>query len=280
MSACTTWANGLPQPHATLIVNIASVWKTHLDLYTLRKEGFSPRSSISKPDLNRWLSYYLNHRKLTDETLAYFGEAGTDLTLLPNLYGNEDKFSVEDTNALIDHQSQISPLQLPNGKEFIFPPSVAFTILVWFPCMFLIGDYPPVLLRKARHGDFDILCELISVDRSVLFDPVISKQVHEWTTQFQEYKLKRIGTALAKGLNEIPTVKVKIAWAQYAYDAAKAFGMPLTAPKIRALFDAIAQDDGVGTHDPDIAEMTDDAFYQALTKRKKVPTSMLRFKKG
>jgi hypothetical protein len=97
--------------------------------------------------------------------------------------------------------------------------------------------------------------------------------------QQHEYKLHRIGNALAQGLKTIPIVKIKIAWAQYAYDAAKRFGMPLTAPQIRDLFDAIAQDDEVGAQDPDLTEMTDDAFYQALTKRKKSPTSLLRFRK-
>lgn len=279
MSATERWTEGLPQPHANLIVVIATSWKTQLDFNTLKNEGVSPRFAITKPHLKKWLSFYLNHRSLTDETLAYFVEAGANISFLPNLYGKEDEFPIEHISALIDQKQNTIVSDLPDMGEYAFPLAMAFNILVWIPCMFLFGDHPPTLLRKARHGDLDVLCDLVRLDRSVIFDPGISKQVHAWTLQFQEYKLNRIGTALAKGLKEIPTVKIKIAWAQYAYDTAKRFGMPLTAPQIRALFDAIAEDDGLGQHDPDLAQMTDDAFYQALAKRKKAPSTLLRFRK-
>ena len=279
MSAVSKWANGLPQPHANLIVGIASSWKTQLDIYTHRNERLSPGFSLAKPNLKKWLSFYRDHRKLTNEALAYFEEAGTDLSLLPNLYGKQDAFSTEVLDVLIDSDSKAIPSELPDLGQFAFPLSMAFNILVWFPCMFLYGNYPPALLRKARHGDLEVLCDLIRIDRSVLFDPVISQRVHTWTMQQQEYKLNRVGSAFAKGIKEIPTRKVKIAWAQYAYDAATTIGMPIEAPQVRALFDAFAQDDGLGMHDPDLIEMTDDAFYQALAKRKKAPSSLLRFRK-
>ena len=279
MLATTRWIEGLPQPHADLIVGIANSWKTQFDINALNNKGLPPRLCIAKPNLNKWLSYYRHHRKLTDEILALVEEAGTDLNLLPNLYGKEDTLTVENINALIAPYSKATLAQFPDLGESAFPLSMAFNLLVWLPCMFLYGDFPPTLLRKARHGDLDVLCDLIRLDRSVIFDSGISNQLHEWTLHQQEYKLSRVGNAFAMGLKEIPIAKIKIAWAQYAYNTAKRIGLPLTAPQIRALFDAIAQDDGIGPQDPDLAEMTDDAFYQALAKRKKPPTTLLRFRK-
>jgi hypothetical protein len=49
-------------------------------------------------------------------------------------------------------------------------PEMLFFIRVWAPCLFLYGDYPIRLLRKARQGDEDALDKLLRLDRTVIYD--------------------------------------------------------------------------------------------------------------
>ncbi|BCS89546.1 hypothetical protein PSDVSF_27880 [Pseudodesulfovibrio sediminis] len=237
---------------------------------------------FTKPNLKKWLGFYHKHRQLTDESEAYYSQATAssfDTSLLGNLYGKSEQLSEDSINGILESAPHADSFELPDMEDHIFPLAVAFNILVWLPCMVFYGDYPCVLLRKARHGNEKVLCDLIRLDRSVLFDSIISKRVHEWTLDSQMDTLEKIGTAFRTGLSETPLVKIKLAWAQYVYDSSRSFGMPLNAPDVRALFDAHAQDSGIGMHDPDLSEMTDDAFYQALAKRKKPLSGLLKYRR-
>lgn len=281
MPACSEWTKGLPQPHATLLISIASSWKYTHAVFTLMQSKGHSVPPIAQPDLARWLVFYRNHRLLTDDIKNYFqtGLDGiVDISNLGNLYGKPESISEKSVVGLFKQMKSVQTNHTPYGEGYDFPLPLAFMVLVWMPCLALYGDYPPVLLRKARHGDLSTICDLIKLDRSVLFDAGISKIIHAWTLELQDVKLKIIGDAIRKGIPHISTKRIKLAWAQYVYDAAKSFGMPLTAPKVRELFDALSQDAGTGPHDPDLAEMTDDAFYQAIAKRKKPLSNILKYR--
>lgn len=202
--------------------------------------------------------------------------ADVDTSFLGDLYGKTEQVSpdspIED---LFSHLLTVDGSEvLPDEGPHIFPLGVMFAMFVWMPCMALYGQYPTEMMRKARHGDLDTIRELIRLDRSAIFDPGISKHIHEWALDFQTVKLKRLGDTFSEGLPEISKRKVKLVWAQYVYDAAIRFGMPLTAPKIRELFNALANDSGIGMEDPDLAEMSEDSFYRALTRNKKPLTRL------
>jgi len=277
MSATSQWAKNLPQLEASTLIKLASSWKTNLDSFALQKEGLESQLSLTHPNLEKWLSFYREHRQLTDECRAYCEKGGIDLSPFGNLYGRSAPHSEESLGKIVELISNADPSQLLEDKEGVeFPIAIAFLALVWLPCMNLYGEYPTVLLRKARHGDLETICDLIRLDRSVIFDSGISKFIHQWTLQFREVHLNKVGTALKLGLKDISIKKIKLKWAQYVYDSAINYGMPLTAPKVRALFDALAQDSGIGVQDPDLYKMTDDAFYQAIAKTERPLSNLIK----
>jgi len=56
--------------------------------------------------------------------------------------------------------------------EFIF---LIYTIM---PCLIFYGELPSSLMRKARLGDFDALGKLLRVDKSCIYDKILSKKLH------------------------------------------------------------------------------------------------------
>lgn len=282
MSATSEWAQNRPQPQANILVMLASLWEYTYEMQSLHGNTQQQGPRLTKPNLKKWLGFYHKHRQLTDETNAYYAQAfagSFDTSLFGNLYGKPEQLSEDSISDILENVPHAGSFELPDMEDHVFPLAVAFNILVWLPCMVFHGDYPCVLLRKARHGDEKVLCDLIRLDRSILFDSVISKRVHDWTLDSETDILEKIGTAFRTGLSNTSLVKIKLAWAQYIYDLSRSMGMPLNAPEVRALFDAHAQDSELGMQDLDLHEMSDDAFYQALAKRKKPLSGLLKYRR-
>ena len=273
------WTRDLSQPHASILVALASSWEHLYNIYRLHRGGHHFGQPLSKPDLPKWLSYYQNHRLLTDECQEYFSQSlfkNFDTSFVGELYGKTKKLPPDSPiEELFAHLLSVdASKELQDEGPHIFPLGVMFAMFVWLPCMALYGQYPTTMMRKARKGDLDTIRQLVRLDRSAIFDPGISRHIHAWALDYQNIKIKRVGDSFSQGLPDISKKKVKLVWAQYVYDAAIRMGMPLTAPKIRALFDALAQDSGDGMVDTDLAELTDDAFYRALTRDKKPLTKL------
>lgn len=283
MSATSHWAVGLPHPHSNTLILLASSWKHSHAVLRLLQGKATIQLPLAKPDLTGWLKLYDSESLLQDELFEYLqNELGSlvDLSQLEALNHPSGSQSPEAITHFLSQVAELNADQLPDGDGYAFSLPMAFMILVWMPCLALYGDYPPALMQQARDGDLDTICDLIKLDRSVIFDAEISQIIHAWTLKMQDVKLKRIGDAFRKGIPHISKKRIKLAWAQYVYDASKSFGMPLTAPKVRELFDALSQDAGTGAHDPDLAEMTDDAFYQAIAKRKKPLSNILKYRQA
>ena len=283
MDAALKWAEGYTHSNAQILICLASAWEHNYSIYKLHRGGHHFGQSLSKPDLFKWLSYYQNHRTLTDECNQYFSQglpSDLDASFLGPLYGKTKTIPPDgQVGELYSHLLTVDPSEvLPTEKDHIFPLGVMFALFVWMPCMAIYGHYPTELMRKARYGDIETIRKLIRLDRSAIFDPGIAKHLHAWAIDFHNVKLKRIGDTFSEGLPEISKRKIKLVWAQYVYDAAINLGIKLTAPNVRALYDALAQDAGIGLVDPDLAEMTDDAFYRALTRNKKPLTKLSHHK--
>ncbi len=234
-----------------------------------------------KPNLKNWLKLYDSDSQPNDALFEYFRtEMGSriDFSLIENPTEHPGPNEKEAITSLLKQLAELDTDKLPDTDEFAYSLPMAFLILVCMPCLALYGEYPAAIMKQARNGDLGTICDLIRLDRSVIFDGTISQIIHAWALELQGIKLKRIGEAFSKGIPRISKKKVKIAWAQYVYDSAKSFGMPLTAPKVRDLFDALSQDAGTGFHDPDLVEMTDDAFYQAIAKHKKPLSNLLKYR--
>lgn len=281
MSASNQWAKELQQPHATLLTILASSWEHTFAVCQLLQGKSAIQSALAKPNLRDWLKLYDSDSPPNDALFEYFRiEMGSliDFSLIENSAKSSGPDGKDAITSLLNQLAEFGTNKLPSADEFAYPLPMAFLVLVCMPCLALYGEYPAVLMKQARDGDLDTICDLVRLDRSVIFDNTISQVIHAWALELQEVKLKRIGEAFSKGIPTISKKKVKIAWAQYVYNLAKSFGMPITAPKVRELFDALSKDAGTGPHDPDLAEMTDDAFYQAIAKRKKSLSNLLKYR--
>ena len=274
MTAVSQWAEGLPQPLASQLIVLASSWENTYNIYLLHNKDHNLGQPLTKPEIKKWLSYYHNHRLLTDECIAYFTPAmPKDLThsFSDSLYGKEKSLPNDNQKeALFKHLiNEDASKVLLDEETHIFPLAVMFAMFVWLPCQAIYGEHPPGMLRRARHGDLDTMRDLIRIDRSVIFDSGIARHIHEWALDFKNVKLKRVGEAFGNGLPEISKKRIKLIYAQFVYDAAHNAGEPLTTQKIRDLFNAINQDLTGALEDPDLTTMSNDTFYRSLVRNKK-----------
>jgi hypothetical protein len=51
-----------------------------------------------------------------------------------------------------------------------------FFFRVWMPCILLYGEYPTELMKRARHGDIDPMCDLLRLDKAVIAEPRIAEE--------------------------------------------------------------------------------------------------------
>lgn len=247
-----------------ILRHLAASWRTSYGLHDFRREAERQQKPIASAELAKWLSFYRNHRRLTDGIFRSFGL--NDLGPFEKPYGNA---SLPDGFRMQDFHEQAGKIEPELSADGQLSGELTFMALVWVPCIALYGDYPPNLLRKARHGDLDTICQLIVVDKSVLAEPRIAQWVLEWSLAIDRPKLERIGKAFQTDLPKLTPKQCKITWAQFVDSMAERMGCPMNVPEIRGIYDSLAQEEGLGPHDPDLAEMTDDALYRAIRKRHK-----------
>lgn len=278
-TATTIWADGFPQPLASTLVVLAMAWKQPYIIYSLHQKGNFLGRALAEPNLNEWLKYYQSESLFSGESLEYLEP------LLPNSLDSSFFDSLHDENAQVPDDADLEVFYtnlieggtskvLLDEDTHIFPLETLFFMLVWMPCAAIHGKEPCDLIKEARSGDLESMCDLIRIDRSVIFDSEVAEQIHQWALDFKNVHLKRIGEAFGKGPHKKSKKDFKLLFAQYVYDAARHANFPLTAPKVRELFNALAQDDGLGMEDPDLVKMTDDAFYRALTRTQKPLTKL------
>ncbi|WP_018125793.1 hypothetical protein [Desulfovibrio oxyclinae] len=255
----------VPHIQFQILRHLAASWITSYGIHDFRREAERQQKPIASAELAKWLSFYRNHRRLTDGIFRSFGL--NDLGPFDKPYGSAslpDGFRMQDF-----HDQSAKRVEPELTAEGQFSIELAFMALVWVPCIALYGDYPPNLLRKARHGDLDTICRLIVVDKSVVAEPRIAQWVLEWSLAIDRPKLEQIGKAFQTDLPKLTPKQCKITWAQFVDSMAVRMGYPINIPEIRGIFDSLAQEEGLGPHDLDLAEMTDDALYRAIRKRPK-----------
>ena len=143
----------------------------------------------------------------------------------------------------------------------------------------------PGLLKQAREGELEALEKVLRLDKMALEDPDIRSRYYEVVNGGNAARAKRVNDALAgQPLRKLTRRKVKVALAALIQKysglvndglkdvegelgaASDLFRMkPLTAPDLRALFDAVAKDTKGLARDIDLPE-GDHAFYMAITR--------------
>lgn len=153
---------------------------------------------------------------------------------------------------------------LPEGT-----PEKFFISNVWIPSILLYGVFPPVLLRNARLGDLESLENLARLDKSIIFDRVISERFHKLRLS-DPGQAQRFFTLI----NKTPKITATRKNAKYLAGGllqyvSKNLSLitktpPLSAPDIHRLFDAYAKDKGSGDQDQDFATIQNDSVYRGI----------------
>ena len=215
MSAISTWAEGLPQPLVSQLIVLASSWEHTYNIYQLHKHGHNFGQPLTEPNLKKWLNCYDMKKPLSDESLEYFKPLfpdDLDSSFFDNLNDeNAPPPSDSQMEAVFNNLTEIDASEaIPDVGPHIFPLEAMFTMFVCMPCLALHGKEPHGMLKEARTGDLEAMCKLIRIDRSVIFDSEVAKQIHEWALDFKTVHLKRIGDAFGKGLPIVSKKKIKL----------------------------------------------------------------------
>ena len=164
-----------------------------------------------------------------------------------------------------DIEGKVDKELLEKLKKAFKKPEMLFFLRVWVPCLFLYGEYPGKLLRKARLGIIDAMEKLLRVDPSAIGDKIICEQFHRASGK----ENKSDFNILVKALQKRPKGKVTQRKTKYSIAgliSALSNGS-LTEPSIRRLFDAVAHDvkkEDIDTNLPDAAE----AFSKAIQRQR------------
>lgn len=252
-----------------------------------------------RPSLEDWIHLYRNHRQVSTVVVDSFGAVlfaraeeveslidnfapvseGTSLGALKEQFS--DVFSVIESG-LRDNLGDDSPPP-ENFLEILSTPEVLFYFRVTMPCWIVNGKSPCGLLRLALRGDEDSLLRLWNLDPWILEDPRLRRQLYE--LQRKPELASRVSKAMAGKLESpLKPAQVKVLLAglidriygelecklsilRTQYPAFPLPSLGLEEPDIRALFDAVARDNGLEM-DEDIPE-SPEAFYKAIYRARK-----------
>ena len=268
--ATNLWKQGVDPFLADLSLVLACNAEPTFHMLNAIRDGDIVISPTNIPNLNDWFSYYKNHKKLFSDcvsALAHSFSWGKE----KRQFGFKDLFSesgpVPKGSGIEGVIETITPIRDFELDWKSSPPSLLFAILIWVPCNSLYGEHPPAMLHRARHGDLTALRKLIQLDKSIIQEPKIARKMQQWQAKGRLDIIADIGSYLGESISEISLQQVKLTWSRFIQDTSIRDGKKLSAPIIQSLFNAIAQDSGIGLQDPDIGGMSPEAFAKALKRR-------------
>jgi len=156
-------------------------------------------------------------------------------------------------------------------KENLTSPEMLFFLNVWAPCLMLYGEYPPTLLRSARHGDIDAIEKLARLDKTIISDSRIMKLYHQASRDKNRETFNRI----TKALDSVPRMKagrrkIKFYLAGLISNISIGLGQKMPASDINLLYDAIARDRGIDNIDTDFIDLNPEAFEKGIQRARKM----------
>lgn len=182
----------------------------------------------------------------------------------------EDILEVQ-RNELLDTMQSLQGKKLSPYNVLSAP--TYFIANVWLVCVLLYGVFPSQLLRKARLGDLDSMQLLFRLDPSTIHDPVISKKMHRLRQTAPDKHKAAVSWATMPPKKKFTRELIKkrlggfLAFMSQGLSTCSPYP-PLTAPEIMALFDAYAMDSKQGPVDPDLADLSPEAFAKAIQREK------------
>lgn len=157
----------------------------------------------------------------------------------------------------------------PRIPETFREPEYLFFLKVVTPCYLVYGEFPAILLRKARRGDIKALDKILRVDKFAISDPFIIQQFN-LASQKDKSKFEVMSNALRGSIQgKVSRQKIKSIIAAIISLTSERFGHRFTSTDIKELFDAVAVDRGLDELiDPDLPD-SPEAFSQAILRERR-----------
>jgi len=272
------WATGKP----SLLAIISHVFALHTsEAFALLNKIQNDEKFLAEfiqPDLDTWLKMFRTHQNGLDFLLNFFTDptgflctfVDTPLPPTSHINNNSENQQQQVFQEYLDfHNSSQSEFDNANPADKIEAslqtPEFYFFVKVFFPCWLLHSTTPAQLLRKARLHDFDSLEKLVQLDSSIIFDRRIAQHIHH-LRKTNPTRFAKIHNAARHGVTKKITIQnIKVSYAALITSLSIEFGHKLTEPEVRALFDAIAHDQGKGDIDTDLPD-SPHAFYMAMKR--------------
>lgn len=299
--------NGQPWLFVVLAVQIAASPDRLRELIGYTTFKVEPANPLPPPPpLPQWLAMYRRHRKMTNALLIADGipeelNASETLDKLRQI----SRMTKEEINADIAQSSEedlrafIAPFmgvpfppdestlrqmlaEIESESKCEDPeevdlldtalesPEGQYYLRVWLPCWVLYREYPPRLLRAARLGDIDALDSLLRVDKYIVGDPGITKQLGEYLTEGTSGQRKQLTDALeGKPKKRLTDKAIRSGIGALIAQLAYAFQSSVTAPQIEELFNRIERIRTGRLYDP--AVPTAESWSKAMQRQPNWP---------
>jgi hypothetical protein len=301
MSHFEEWSEGKSPLLKMASLVLANGYEEIIEFFQSVKAGKQIGGYDRLPSADEWLKLYRNHRKINEGVTNAFRQIN-DTTAIAVDFLEQLQFSFshlrhitnEELQEIMEELTTAERNEIANKYQGIQesitndfnignegPPKgsnaeekerilalfrkteMIFFMRVWAPCLFLYGDYPARLLRRARQGDDDALEKLIRLDKTVIAD----KRIIELFHQGKVAKKQATHDLISKSLNKKPRVtlnrrKIKYELAGLISAMSISLGQRISVPDIKGLFDAISKDAGKGSD----ADFEDQNEPEALTK--------------
>ena len=252
--------------------------RRHRELTALQSKMFLPPRHRNKKHVLAVLKQVIGSPALIKQLLKGYAEYIRELPdeELQILWTESRKLAREWANAAMkDVEDALLSLPEPDPSDQEIVESLPTAVILRFllPCLFEYGEWPVVLLRRARQGDNDALEKLCRLGTLFRHDPRIARRLHiencqgdrtlcDLVAQAEQNPCLRDDGADYKLTAAAFLIQLSILWPRMRQ---------VTLRSVRDLFDAIAiaSSHGKLLRDIELPE-SDDAFRKAVQRKRKV----------
>jgi hypothetical protein len=280
------WAEGKDSLIVWMALMTTAFANEYYELSESVHEGKRLEGDIPIPSLETWFKLYRNPKRIWKGLFNAFGMHNSDTgkseiiraEITRMISGNKEKRS-EESHVVIEELKEeaindfVSEIAEEDRKEFLknlTKPEIIFFIRVFAPCFTLYKIYPLELLKKAISGDDKALEQIIRLDKSVIFEPKISKIIHEAQVLRAKARMTMIKKAFINQPKAIKMETIKFNLGGLISFFSILLKQKIAAVDIRNLYDAIACDMGIDAVDTDFGYMTPETFAKDIQDARKM----------
>jgi hypothetical protein len=279
------WAEGKDSFLVGMTLLIIAYKNEYYELSKSVHEGKRLEGDIPLPSLRTWLKLYRNPKRIGKVLFNALGISRRDTDtseimktkLMKMISDNKEETDEESAameafkeGAIDDFKSAIKEGERKQFLKSLTKPEMIFFLRVFIPCFTLYKIYPIDLLKKAESGEDEALEQLIKLDKSAIFEPKISKLIHEAQGLKEQARMSMIKTAFTGQPNAMKMRTIKFHLGGLVSFFSMLLKQKIAAVDIRNLYDAIARDMGIDEFDPDFEDMTPETFAKDIQDARKM----------